>query len=208
MSSLSSSEAWRKLDIRLGRIISVLPFPAARKPAYQLKLDFGTTIGTRQTSAQLVTGYPDANSLVDKLAFAVINFAPRKIAGFKSEVLVLGFISESGGIPRVLLMQPVKKEGLELGTPVTLWNETRSNEILAQTDIHVFEQAIVQVGSPVSESTIRTDSELSTIPTEDLSASTKIVVLKDGDHAFPLSLHGIPLTVDEPDNIQGGTRMA
>ena len=54
MPSPSSSEAWHSLDIRLGRIISAVPFPAARKPAYQLQLDFGTSIGTRQTSAQLV----------------------------------------------------------------------------------------------------------------------------------------------------------
>ena len=143
------------LDIRLGRIISAVPFPAARKPAYQLQLDFGPTIGTRQTSAQLVTGYPDTSSLTGKLAFAVLNFAPRKIAGFKSEVLVLGFVSEGGGVPRVLLMQPMERDGLELGTPVTLWNETRSSEMLPQTDIHVFEQAIVQAGSVTSGNTIR-----------------------------------------------------
>lgn len=207
--SLSSSGAWHLLDIRLGRIISAAPFPAARKPAYQLQLDFGAVIGTRQTSAQLVTGYPDANSLVGKLAFAVLNFAPRKIAGLKSEVLVLGFVSESSGVSRVLLMQPTEKDGLELGTPVTLWNETRSSDMLPQTDIHVFEQAIVQAGSVISGNTIQADTKLDIVPTgKGISMGVKVVVLKDGDNAIPLSIHGLPLTVDEPHNIPDGARMA
>ena len=182
MSSLSSLEAWHFLDIRLGRIVSAAPFPAARKPSYQLQLDFGTSIGTRQTSAQLVTGYPDINALENKLVFAVINFAPRKIAGFKSEVLVLGFVNDKDGQSRVLLMQPTEgRDGLELGTPVTLWHETRSTEALPQTDIHVFEQAIVQAGSVTSGTAIKTDAELDIMPVgRQAPLGTKIIVVRDG----------------------------
>ena len=73
----------------------------------------------------------------------------------------------------------------------------------------MFEQAIVQAGSVISESSIKTDAELNIMPGgKQVSLGSKVIVLKDGDTAFPLSLNGIPLTVDEPHSIQDGSRMA
>src|SRR5687767_2132960 len=78
-----------RIDMRVGRIVAVEPFPQARKPAYRLTIDFGPG-GTKTSSAQLPPTYPDAGVLVGRLVIAVVNFAPRNIAGFQSEVLVLG----------------------------------------------------------------------------------------------------------------------
>ena len=89
---------FRRIDMRVGRILAVEPFPAARKPAYRLTIDFGPG-GTRSSSAQLPATYPDPNVLVGRLVIAVVNFAPRNIAGFQSEVLVLGALPADGSIP-------------------------------------------------------------------------------------------------------------
>ena len=88
--------AFAKIDLRIGRILSAVPFPAARKPAYQLTVDFGPPIGTRCTSAQLTFGYPDPAALVGRLAVAVVNFPEKKIAGFKSQILVTGLHAPDG----------------------------------------------------------------------------------------------------------------
>jgi tRNA-binding protein len=91
-----------KVDVRAGRIVEVRPFPAARKPAYQLEIDFGPQIGRRRSSAQLTQRYAAAN-LVGRQVLAVINFPPRQIASFLSEVLVLGVPDEEGN---VVLIEP------------------------------------------------------------------------------------------------------
>ena len=90
-----------KLDIRVGRIIEVRPFPQARKPAYQLRLDFGE-LGERRSSAQLVANY-SPEDLEGTLVLAVVNFPPRQIGPFMSEVLVLGVPDEKGN---VVLLRP------------------------------------------------------------------------------------------------------
>src|SRR5207249_11644641 len=84
-----SFDDFLKVDVRVGRIVDVRPFPAARKPAYQLEVDFGPEVGRRRSSAQLTQRYQVAD-LLGRQVLAVINFPPRQIAGFFSEVLVLG----------------------------------------------------------------------------------------------------------------------
>ncbi len=87
-----------RIDMRVARVVAVEPFPQARKPAYRLTLDFGPG-GTKRSSAQLPPTYPDPEALVGRLVIAVVNFAPRNIAGFQSEVLVLGALPADGSIP-------------------------------------------------------------------------------------------------------------
>ena len=86
-----------KIDIRVGRIVQVDDFPKARKPAYQLRIDFGGDLGVKTSSAQ-ITRYYDKAALEGKLVLAVVNFPPRQIATFFSEVLTLGVILGEGDI--------------------------------------------------------------------------------------------------------------
>ena len=104
---------FEKIDIRTGTIIEVREFPEARKPAFQLTIDFGTIIGFRQSSAQITVHY-DRNDLLHRQVIAVINFPPKKIAGFTSECLVLGIYDENND---VILLQPGKpvSNGMKIG---------------------------------------------------------------------------------------------
>ena len=86
------------LDLRVGRVVSVQPLEGARTPAYQLELDFGRG-GRKQSSAQLRRTYPDPSRLVGRLVVAVVNLPPRRVAGFRSEVLVLGALAPDGTVP-------------------------------------------------------------------------------------------------------------
>ena len=94
----ASIDDFHKIDMRVGRIIEVEEFPRARVPAYRLILDFGPH-GTRRSSARLPLTYPDPSVLIGRLVIAVVNFAPRNIAGFESQVLVLGGLPDDGLIP-------------------------------------------------------------------------------------------------------------
>ena len=102
MTSLISFDDFMKVDVRVGTVIEAVEFPEARKPAYKLKIDFGDEIGIKRSSAQITVHYrPD--ELLGKQVAGVVNFPPRQIGPFMSEVLTLGFADENGDI---VLLEP------------------------------------------------------------------------------------------------------
>lgn len=99
---MATIEDFNKLDIRVGKIVEVQDFPEARKPAYKLKIDFGPEVGVKNSSVQIVALYKK-EELMGKLILGVVNFPPRMIGPFESEVLTLGVPDAEG---RVILITP------------------------------------------------------------------------------------------------------
>jgi len=98
---VATIEDFEKLDMRVGQVVRVDEFPEARVPAWKLEIDFGPEVGLKHSSAQ-ITHYP-REELDGRLVVGVVNFPPRRIAGFESEVLVLGALDSEKG---VVLLQP------------------------------------------------------------------------------------------------------
>ncbi|WEZ08453.1 chaperone CsaA [Priestia flexa] len=110
---MANIEDFLKLDLRVGTILDAKPFPEATKPAIKLEVDFGEEIGVKQSSAQITHRY-EPTELLNRQVVAVVNFPPMRIAGFKSEVLVLGGVPGEGD---VVLLQPDEK--LPNGTKIS-----------------------------------------------------------------------------------------
>ncbi len=101
---MASFDDFLKLDIRVGTIIEATNFDEAKRPAYKLKIDFGENIGIKKSSAQITDKYT-LTELIGKKVLAVVNFPPRQIASYMSEVLVLGTYTDGG----VVLITPDKE---------------------------------------------------------------------------------------------------
>jgi len=99
---MATIEQFGALDIRVGTVVSAVPFPEARKPALKLQIDFGADVGLRRSSAQLTVHYTPSD-LIGRQVVAVVNFPPRRIAGYESEVLVLGAMPNA---QEVILLMP------------------------------------------------------------------------------------------------------
>ena len=102
MTDQISYDAFLQVDIRVGTVTDAQPFPEARKPAIKLWIDFGAEIGTRKTSAQITEVY-EIDAMIGRQVMAVVNFPPRQIGPFMSEVLTLGVLDEHG---HVVLLSP------------------------------------------------------------------------------------------------------
>lgn len=103
---------FRKVDMRVGRVVKAEPFPEARNPAIKLWLDFGAEIGVLKTSAQ-ITDYYQPHMLMDRQLVAVVNFPPKQIGSFMSQCLILGAIETNG---EVVLLSP--DQNVDLGLPI------------------------------------------------------------------------------------------
>jgi len=103
---MATIEEFGAIDIRVGTVLEAAPFPEARKPSIKMVIDFGPDLGVRRSSAQLTVHY-EPGALVGRQVLAVVNFPPRRIAGFASEVLVLGAMPSPTDVILLAVDQPV-----------------------------------------------------------------------------------------------------
>ncbi|MES2225520.1 MAG: tRNA-binding protein [Patescibacteria group bacterium] len=105
---MATIDDFLQLDIRVGKIVEINNFPEAKKPAYKLKIDFGAEVGVKNSSVQIVDLYTK-DELLGRKVLGVVNFPPRKIGPFESEVLTLGVPDENG---KVILIRPDRDEAI------------------------------------------------------------------------------------------------
>lgn len=110
---MATIEDFQNIEMRVGTILQAEPFPEARVPAIKLRIDFGPELGVKWSSAQITRRY-EPDTLVGRQVVAVVNFPPRRVAGFKSEVLVLGGVPEAGDVILLAPDTPVPN-----GTPIS-----------------------------------------------------------------------------------------
>jgi tRNA-binding protein len=110
---MATIDDFTKLDIRVGTVVHAEPFPEARKPSIKLVVDFGPEIGRKRSSAQLTTHYTP-QSLVGRQVVGVVNFPPRRIAGYESEVLVLGAMPTASEVV-LLTIERAVEDGVKIG---------------------------------------------------------------------------------------------
>jgi tRNA-binding protein len=110
---VATFEEFQQLDMRVGRVLRVEDFPEARNPAWKLEIDFGSEVGVKRSSAQ-ITHY-SREELEGRLVVGVVNFPPRRIAGFPSEVLVLGAIDADRGVVLLRPDDPDTQPGSRIG---------------------------------------------------------------------------------------------
>src|SRR5690625_1901377 len=110
---MATFDDFMKIDLRIGTVLKAEPFPEARQPAIKLELDRGEELGVKQDSAQITKRY-EPDDLLGRQVAAVVNFPPMRVAGYKSEVLVLGGVPEEGD---VILLRP--DEGVKNGTKIS-----------------------------------------------------------------------------------------
>ena len=103
-------EDFERVDIRVGTIVEAAPLEGARKPAYRLLIDFGDEVGTKKSSAQITVHYAPED-LIGRQVAAVVNFPPRQIGRFMSEVLTLGFPAADGSVVLIAPTKPVPNGG-------------------------------------------------------------------------------------------------
>jgi len=109
-SSIIEFDDFQRIEIRVGTVVDVQDFPDARRPAFKLWVDFGDEIGVRKTSAQITQNYA-IEDLLERQVAAVINFAPKQIGKFMSEILVLGFPDQDGEVVLIAPGKPVPNGG-------------------------------------------------------------------------------------------------
>lgn len=109
---MATIEDFLQLDIRVGTVLTAEPLEGAKKPAIKMTIDFGEELGIKQSSAQITERY-EPKGLIGKQVVAVVNFPPRRIAGFKSEVLVLGAVLKKDDVVLLNVDEPVPN-----GTPI------------------------------------------------------------------------------------------